>query len=96
MLGFSGSQDYWRQRYRRGGDSGTGSGGASAHHKSAVLNDFVHQHAIRSVIEFGCGDGRQLLLADYPEYVGYDISPEAVARCQKLFRNRRNQAIPSG
>ena len=38
------------------------------------------------MIEWGCGDGNQLMLADYPEYVGYDVSKEAVGKCQELFR----------
>ncbi len=50
-----------------------------------MLNKFVKEHAIRSVVELGCGDGAQLALAEYPSYVGYDISQEAVARCKKRF-----------
>lgn len=85
LLGFSGSQDYWRQRYRRGGDSGAGSGGESARFKASVLNAFVRELGVDSVIEFGCGDGRQLELSEYPNYSGLDISQEAVNRCRKLF-----------
>ncbi len=33
--------------------------------------------------EFGCGDGKQLSLADYPSYVGIDVSRNAVERCMK-------------
>lgn len=87
LLGFSGSGDYWRDRYRFGGDSGAGSGGESARHKADVINAFVAAHGIESVVEFGCGDGRQLQLADFPKYTGYDISSEAVERCRKLFAN---------
>lgn len=36
-------------------------------------------------MEFGCGDGNQLTLATYPVYIGFDISPTAVSRCQALF-----------
>lgn len=85
LLSFKGSDDYWRKRYRYGGDSGVGSGGASARYKAAVLNKFVADRDIGSIIEFGCGDGRQLELARYNAYLGLDISPEAVALCRKKF-----------
>lgn len=85
LLSFKGSGDYWRKRYRYGGDSGAGSGGQSARYKADVLNRFVAERDINSVIEFGCGDGRQLELARYRSYVGLDISPEAVALCQEKF-----------
>lgn len=82
---FRNSGSYWDQRYRLGGNSGSGSYGRAATYKADVLNRFIEEHAIRSVIEFGCGDGNQLTLATYPTYVGFDISPTAIARCQTLF-----------
>ena len=85
LLGFGGSGRYWERRYRLGGDSGHGSEGAAARYKAAVLNAFVEEHGIGSVIEFGCGDGRQLQLARYPGYVGVDVSRAAVGRCATLF-----------
>lgn len=85
LFGFRGSSDYWRKRYRLGGDSGAGSGGISADYKAQVLNRFVADQGIRDVVEFGCGDGRQLQLAQYPSYVGLDISAEAVERCRQTF-----------
>jgi cyclopropane fatty-acyl-phospholipid synthase-like methyltransferase len=42
---------------------------------------------VKSVIEFGCGDGNQLRFANYPSYLGFDISPEAILRCQELFKD---------
>ena len=50
-----------------------------------MLNAFVSEWNIRSVIEWGCGDGHQLSLADYPEYLGIDISEKAVGICKKTF-----------
>lgn len=85
LLNFRGSGDYWRQRYRLGGDSGEGSGGVWADYKARVLNAFVEEQGITEIIEFGCGDGRQLELAEYPLYLGLDISPEAVALCRLRF-----------
>jgi hypothetical protein len=84
---FRGSGDYWESRYRLGGNSGDGSYGSSADFKAAFLNSFVAEHRIGSVIEFGCGDGNQLGLADYPVYVGLDVSATAIARCRDQFCN---------
>lgn len=85
LLGFSGSANYWQERYRLGGDSGAGSGGAPAAYKSGVLNRFVRENDVKSLIEFGCGDGRQLGSAKYPNYLGFDISADAIARCRASF-----------
>ena len=96
LFNFNGSADYWRKRYRLGGDSGPGSGGQSASYKAMVLNQFVADHGIESVIEFGCGDGRQLELARYPSYIGLDISPEAVALCREKFSgDEAKQFLPA-
>jgi hypothetical protein len=45
----------------------------------------VKEYAISYVIEFGCGDGSQLRLAEYPRYLGLDVAPSAIARCQELY-----------
>ena len=83
---FSNSRQYWEERYRAGGTSGSGSYGRLAKFKSEVLNEFVRTHSIQSVIEFGCGDGNQLLYMNYPTYVGIDVSADALARAAKKFR----------
>ena len=70
---FPGSQAYWEQHYRSGGDSGPGSRGVLAQYKAEFVNAFVERHDIESVAELGCGDGSQLALARYPAYVGLDV-----------------------
>lgn len=82
---FHGSEAYWVARYREGGNSGAGSYNQLAQFKAEVLNEFVASHAIREVIEFGCGDGNQLALANYPSYIGLDVSPDAIERCRRRF-----------
>jgi SAM-dependent methyltransferase len=84
-LRYPGSRAYWERRYVRGGDSGAGSSGQLAIYKAEVVNRFVQTNNIQTVIELGCGDGQQLLLAEYPAYTGLDISKTAVARCRALF-----------
>jgi len=82
---FSGSATYWEQRYLNGGNSGVGSYGKFARFKADVINQFVAQHGVKSVIEFGCGDGNQLELAKYPGYRGFDVSETAISLCRKRF-----------
>lgn len=84
-LGFQSSQQYWEDRYRRGGTSGAGSYGRLATFKARTINDFVSQYGVRSVVEFGCGDGAQLKLARYPQYSGIDVSASTIDACRALF-----------
>ena len=80
-----GSGSYWEKRYRAGGTSGPGSYGELAIFKAKVLNEFMATESVRSVVEFGCGDGHQLSLARYPRYLGIDVSSAAVEKCKALF-----------
>ena len=82
---FTDSRTYWEQRYASGGDSGRGSYDVLADFKAGVLNRFVAEHGITTVVELGCGDGNQLSLAEYPSYIGLDVAPSAIDRCKKLF-----------
>jgi hypothetical protein len=84
-IAFRGSAAYWERNYARGGTSGPGSYGGLAAQKAAFLNGFVRQHGVRSVTEFGCGDGHQLSLADYPSYIGLDVCRSALRLCQQRF-----------
>lgn len=87
MRRFKGSEKYWEERYRSQGNSGSGSYDHLAEFKAEFLNDFVKQNQVASVIEFGSGDGNQLKLANYPRYIGLDVSPTAVRMCEDLFKN---------
>ena len=79
------SAEYWETRYAGGGTSGDGSRGDNARLKADYINRFVKDNEVRSVVEFGCGDGWQLSLANYPDYVGLDVSETAVEKCCVLF-----------
>jgi len=80
------SADYWERRYELGGDSGSGSYNRLAVFKAEIINDFVKRYNIYSVIEWGCGDGEQLKLAEYPQYVGIDVSNRAIEKCKSIFQ----------
>jgi SAM-dependent methyltransferase len=82
---FVGSDSYWEARYAEGGSSGTGSYGRLARAKAEILNSYVRSEGIMSVLEIGCGDGNQLTLADYPNYIGFDVSHTVIAACRERF-----------
>jgi SAM-dependent methyltransferase len=91
--GFPGSSAYWEQRYLKGGDSGAGSHNRLREFKAGVINSFIRENDIESVIEFGCGDGHQLALAVYPEYIGLDVSPTAIKLCQDRFASDTSKSF---
>src|SRR5260370_32793049 len=85
QLEFRDSAHFWERNYARGATSGSGSYGAAAEAKAGFLNTLVRDRGVRSVVEFGCGDGNQLSLAQYPRYVGLDVSRTAIGLCQRRF-----------
>lgn len=83
---FKGSANYWEERYAKGGNSGAGSYGRAAEWKAEIVNGWVLELDVTSVVDLGCGDGSQLGLAEYPRYLGLDRSSTAVRRCIERFR----------
>lgn len=84
---FDGSQNYWENRYVAGGNSGDGSYRLLAEFKAEVINDFVERNNVATLIEYGCGDGNQLSLANYKNYTGFDVSNKVLALCEEKFRD---------
>lgn len=84
---FKTSGKYWIDRYKKGDNSGAGSYNKLAEFKGEVINSFVKKNKIKTIIEFGCGDGNQLRYFNFQSYLGYDISPEILQICLKLFNN---------
>lgn len=76
---------FWERHYRVGGKSGEGSYGRLAAFKADVIKSLIAEYDVSSVVELGCGDGNQLALIDYPDYIGFDVSPAAVNRCRDRF-----------
>lgn len=87
------SKDYWENRYKQGDNSGVGSYGFFADFKASVINDFEKRHDVETVIEFGHGDGNQLKLASYKEYIGFDVSKTAVEMCRKIFKEDKTKSF---
>jgi SAM-dependent methyltransferase len=84
---FLDSNIYWEQRYKNRGTSGAGSYGRLAVFKAEVINEFLCENDIKTAIEFGCGDGNQLSLINYKEYIGLDVSKESIKLCYNKFKN---------
>lgn len=87
------STHYWINRYEKDGDSGEGSKGECAEFKASVINDFVVKNNIRSVIDFGCGDGNQLRFLNLPNYLGLDVSKDVINYCKLLFPEKEFKLV---
>ncbi|MDC2966927.1 class I SAM-dependent methyltransferase [Acidimicrobiaceae bacterium] len=90
---FSTSEKYWEDRYKGNKSSGAGSYGSNAKFKSEIINNFVNKNKIKTVLELGCGDGNQLSLANYPNYVGVDVSETIINKCKKEFSNEKSKTF---
>lgn len=84
---------YWKNRYAKGQNSGSGSYGQVAEFKANVLNEFIHDQVISRCIEFGSGDGNQLGLLNIPAYLGLDVAPDAVQLCIEKYRNDASKSF---
>lgn len=85
IIKFKDSGNYWENRYSEKNNSGSGSYGRLSEFKANIINQLVYGEKIKSVIEFGCGDGNQLKLSNYPYYTGFDVSNTALIICRKIF-----------
>lgn len=85
---FFDSSSYWEHRYSSGGTSGSGSYGRLARFKADFLNNFVSSYQISSLVELGSGDGAQLSLSNYTNYLGVDVSLTSVNLCRTIFSDK--------
>jgi hypothetical protein len=84
-------ENFWENRYKAGGNSGSGSYGESADHKAGVINNYVTKFDIKTISDFGCGDGNQIsLLKGFEEYMGFDISSYALYLCHEKFKDNKS------
>jgi len=84
---FTTSGKYWDDIYKLGGNSGAGSYNNLAEFKAEIINGFLENKKIESVIEFGCGDGNQLKYLKPKKYSGYDVSENALKLCMKMYKD---------
>lgn len=86
--------NYWNERYVAGGNSGAGSYGEYAKHKSEVINNYIKTLEIKTINDFGCGDGNQIsLLTGFEKYTGCDISPHIIETCKKRFNGDKRYSF---
>tara|TARA_B110000116_G_scaffold74534_1_gene64671 strand:+ start:686 stop:1324 length:639 start_codon:yes stop_codon:yes gene_type:complete len=86
IFSFSSSR-YWEKRYLKGGDSGYGSYGYLAEYKAEIINNFINNNSINTVIEFGSGDGNQLKYMNYKNYIGFDVSNYIIRKCRNKYKD---------
>ncbi len=78
--------NFWEDRYKSGYNSGDGSYGEYADYKAEVINNFIAKHKIKTISDFGCGDGNQIsLVQGFETYNGFDISSYAISMCLSIF-----------
>ena len=83
--------DYWENRYKSGGNSGPGSYNESATFKATTINNYINKLNIKTISDYGCGDGNQIgLLSDYELYHGYDVSNFIIDKNVATFANKNN------
>jgi hypothetical protein len=90
---FRGSGEYWDRRYAKGGNSGAGSYGHKAEWKAQIVNRWAADHGVTSVVDWGCGDGNQLGLANYQRYLGLDRSATAIRMCLERFGSDESKSF---
>ena len=79
-----------------GGNSGAGSYNHLAEFKAAFLNGWIFRHNIRSVIDYGVGDGNQLTMLEIDHldsYLGIDVSEYVVRSCRERFAVDKNKSF---
>lgn len=87
------SSSYWENRYKTGGNSGSGSYKKLAEFKAEVINNLVSSSQSVKVVEFGCGDGNQLSQLLLKKYIGLDVSPTIIQSCKKRFINDSSKSF---
>jgi predicted O-methyltransferase YrrM len=83
------SKKYWNDRYLKGGDSGAGSYNNLSKFKGDVINNFIEKNQIKSIIDYGVGDGNQLKLFNTENliYTGIDVSEFIISKCKEEFKD---------
>lgn len=77
--------NYWEDRYKSGGNSGLGSYNEFALHKALIINNLIDKYSLKTISDFGCGDGNQLsYIENYKTYHGYDISSTVIDMNNKI------------
>jgi len=85
------SNKYWEDRYKKGGNSGRGSYNELANYKADIINDFINKNNIKTLIDYGVGDGNQLKLIKCDMITGLDVSTTIINKLKNDFKNDKNK-----
>lgn len=87
------SKKYWNDRYLKGQNSGLGSYNELAQFKADVINYFVEKNQIKSIVDYGVGDGNQLKLFNTENliYTGIDVSEFIISKCKENFKDDKTK-----
>ena len=79
------SKKYWNNRYVKGGNSGTWSYNNLSQFKGDVINNFIEKNQIKTIVDYGVGDGNQLKLINTENliYTGIDVSEFIISKCKE-------------
>lgn len=87
------SKKYWNERYIKGGTSGAGSYNELSQFKADIINNFVNKNQIKSIVDYGVGDGNQLKLINTENliYTGIDVSEFIIFKCKEEFKDDKTK-----
>ena len=87
------SKRFWNDTYKAGNTSGPGSYNEFAKFKADVINDFLGRNQIKSIVDYGVGDGNQLKLINTENliYTGIDVSEFIISKCKKDFKDDKTK-----
>jgi len=81
------TEEIWNNRYQNGGNSGAGSYNELYIFKRDIINDIINKNSIKSIIDFGCGDGNQIKEINTKNYIGIDIAETSIDICKMKYSN---------
>ncbi len=84
-------QEYWEERYEKGYETGNQSEGTLLDLQIELTNEVILSNNIENVIEFGCGNGKMLKHLALKNYVGLDISKNAINVCKEKYKDDANK-----
>lgn len=87
------SRAFWEARYQSGGTSGPGSYGRLAEFKISTINSVIQERQIASILDMGCGDGNQIAQLADVDYLGVDVSQDAVNHCRQAYKGAHNRCF---
>ena len=79
------TEEIWNNRYQNGCNSGAGSYNELYIFKRDIINDIINKNSIKSIIDFGCGDGNQIKEINIENYIGIDIAKASIDICKMKY-----------